>query len=120
MSRRCWSAGTWASWRSIEKRADIRSVTGQNFRNIMLLLRKSSVELVKKEDVDKIEYFPLYDTDRWNIRKSVWNVKKSVWNARKGVWNVRKSVWNARKSVWNISKSVWNAGKSVWNTRKSV
>ena len=37
----------------------VRSVTGHNFRNIMLLVGKSSVESVKKEDVDMVEYFTL-------------------------------------------------------------
>ena len=46
---------------------DVRSVTGHNFRNIMLLVGKSSVDSVKKEDVDKIEYFPLNEADRWKI-----------------------------------------------------
>ena len=48
-------------------KTDVRSVTGHNFRSIMLLVGKSSVESVKKEDVDKIEYFPLDETDRWKI-----------------------------------------------------
>ena len=43
---------------------DVGSVTGQNFRNIMLLANKTSVEAVKKEDADKIEYFPMNETDR--------------------------------------------------------
>ena len=58
-------------------KTDVRSVTGHNFRSIMLLVGKSSVESVKKEDVDKIEYFPLDETDRWKINaiKEIIDVK---------------------------------------------
>ena len=45
----------------------IEPLIGHNFRNIMLLVGKSSVDSVKKEDVDKIEYFPLNEADRWKI-----------------------------------------------------
>ena len=38
---------------------DVRSVTGSNYRNIMLLLGKTSVSDVRREDVDSIEYFKL-------------------------------------------------------------
>ena len=40
-------------------REDVRSVTGSNYRNIMLLVGKSSVADVRKEDVDKIGNFEL-------------------------------------------------------------
>ena len=59
---------------------DVRSITGHNFRNIMLLVGKSSVESVKQEDVDKIEYFPLDETERWKIDviKEIIDVKSST------------------------------------------
>ena len=59
---------------------DVRSVTGHNFRNIMLLVGKSSVESIKKEDVDMVEYFPLDETDRWKIDaiKEIINVKNGT------------------------------------------
>ena len=59
---------------------DVRSITGHNFRNIMLLVGKSSVESVKQEDIDKIEYFPLDETERWKIDviKEIIDVKSST------------------------------------------
>ena len=60
-------------------RKDVRSITGQNYRNIMLLVGKSSVEDVKKEDVEKIENFTVDETDVWRIDiiKEIINVKSS-------------------------------------------
>ena len=46
---------------------DVRSVTGQNFRHIMLLLGKTSVEAVEKIDVKEIEYFPISKEDSWKV-----------------------------------------------------
>ena len=46
---------------------DVRSITGNNYRNIMLLVGKSSVDDVKKVDVEKIEYFPVKETDCWKV-----------------------------------------------------
>ena len=46
---------------------DVRSVTGRNFRNIMLLVGKTSVDEVTRDDADKIEYFPIDDTEKWKI-----------------------------------------------------
>ena len=43
---------------------NVRSVTGQNLRNIMLLVGKTSIE-VKKEDAYK--YLPMKETDSWKI-----------------------------------------------------
>ena len=45
----------------------------------MLLVGKSSVEDVKKEDVEKIEYFTVDETDVWRIDiiKEIINVKSS-------------------------------------------
>ena len=56
---------------------DVRSVTGGNYRNIMLLLGKTSIDYVKKEDVEKIEYFPLDETKFWkvNATKEIIDVK---------------------------------------------
>ena len=48
-------------------RSDVRSVTGNNFRNIMLLLGKSVVQDVKREDVKNIKYFPITEAERWRI-----------------------------------------------------
>ena len=48
-------------------RSDARSVTGNNHRNIMLLLGKSDVQAVKKEEVKNIEYFPIKEAESWRI-----------------------------------------------------
>ena len=37
---------------------DVRSVTGHNLRQIMILLGETSVEAVEKNDINEIEYFP--------------------------------------------------------------
>ena len=59
---------------------DVRSVTGHNFRNIMLLVGKTSVEAVKKDDAFKIEYFPINETDSWRIDaiKEIVDVKTGI------------------------------------------
>ena len=46
---------------------DVRSVTGSNLRNIMLLVGKTSVEDVRVEDVDNLEYFKLENDELWKI-----------------------------------------------------
>ena len=46
---------------------DVRSVTGSNYRNIMLLLGKTSVSDVRREDVDSIEYFKLEPDESWKV-----------------------------------------------------
>ena len=46
---------------------DVRSVTGKNLRNIMLLAGKDSIEDVKKGDVDGIEYNKLDENDVWKV-----------------------------------------------------
>ena len=48
-------------------RSDARSVTGNNHKNIMLLLGKSDVQAVKKEEVKNIEYFPIKEAESWRI-----------------------------------------------------
>ena len=48
-------------------RKDVRSVTGSNYRNIMLLVGKSSVADVRKEDVEKIGYFELDSDQLWKV-----------------------------------------------------
>ena len=52
---------------------DVRSVTGQNYRNIMLLVNKTSVEAVKKENAEKIDYVPMNETE--NYIQEIINVK---------------------------------------------
>ena len=60
---------------------DVRSVTGSNYRNIMLLLGKTSVDDVFKEDVEKIEYFKLADNEAWKVEtiKEIIQVKQGLY-----------------------------------------
>ena len=51
----------------MEAMKDVRSVTGSNLRNIMLLVGKTRVEDVKLEDLDLLSYFPLDELERWKI-----------------------------------------------------
>ena len=46
---------------------DVRSITGQNFRNIMLLVGKTSVDKVEKEDAKNVEYHPIKNEDLWKV-----------------------------------------------------
>ena len=50
----------------VEAMHDVRSVTGRNFRNIMLLAGKSSVDHVRKGSLD-LSYFPLDVEDSWKV-----------------------------------------------------
>ena len=58
----------------------LRSVTGQNFREIMLLVGKTSVEAVTRGDGDMIDYFPIAETDCWkmDIIKEITDAKNKV------------------------------------------
>lgn len=60
---------------------DVRSVTGSNYRNIMLLLGKTSVDDVFKEDVENIEYFKLADNEAWKVEtiKEIIQVKQGLY-----------------------------------------
>ena len=50
-----------------ESMKDVRSVTGSNMRNIMILVGKTKVEDVKLEDLNSITYFPLAEEEEWKI-----------------------------------------------------
>ena len=50
-----------------EAKKDVRSVTGSNLRNIMILAGKSSIEDVTVEDVDTIPYFNLSEDEHWKV-----------------------------------------------------
>ena len=51
-----------------EARADVRTTTGSNFKNTMLLIGKTAVEIVSNDDADKVNYF------KW----TVWMSKEIV------------------------------------------
>jgi hypothetical protein len=50
----------------VEAMHDVRSVTGRNYRNIMLLAGRSSVDHVRKGSLD-LSYFPLDVEDSWKV-----------------------------------------------------
>ena len=61
---------------------DVRSVTGKNYRVIMLLTGKTSVKDVTKMDADKIEYFTMEKKDWWKVDfiKEIIDVKSKIAN----------------------------------------
>ena len=63
---------------------DVRSITGSNYRNIMLLMGKCSVEDVKKVDIDKIDYFPLDENETWKV-----NCIKEILEARESILEIQ-------------------------------
>ena len=48
-------------------RKDIRSVTGKNYRNIMLLAKCASLGEVEKYSLENLCYFPLKEEDKWKV-----------------------------------------------------
>ena len=46
---------------------DVRSITGQNYRNIMLLVGKTSVEKVETKDAENVEYHPIKNEYLWKV-----------------------------------------------------
>ena len=61
---------------------DVRSITGKNYREIMLLVGKTSVKDVTKKDADMIEYFQMEEKDSWKVEmiKEIINVKSNIAN----------------------------------------
>ena len=57
--------------------SDTRSIKGCNVRKILLLVKKSKVEDITKEDIENIEYATLDNDDIWsvNIIHEITNVK---------------------------------------------
>ena len=46
---------------------DVRSVTGKNFRECMLLMGKVTVNDVTRKDIDMIKYFLMDRADCWKV-----------------------------------------------------
>ena len=46
---------------------DVRSVTGSNFRNIMLLTEKDTIEEIDIHDIKKLNYHKVTDENAWKI-----------------------------------------------------
>ena len=57
--------------------SDTRSITGCNVRKILLLVKKSKVEDITKEEIENIEYATLTDDDIWRVKliHEITNVK---------------------------------------------
>ena len=62
---------------------DVRSTTGSNFRNIMLLAGKTCVEDVSRGCLDYINYFKLEEEDKWKV-----GVIKEIIDVRNGLIDV--------------------------------
>ena len=64
----------------LEAMRDVRSVTGSNYRNIMLLLGKSRVEDVKLEDSSSLTYHTLDPSEAWKVSsiKEIINTKAGM------------------------------------------
>ena len=67
----------------LEAIRDVRSVTGSNYRNIMLLLGKSRVEDVKLEDSASLTYHQLDQNETWKVSSI-----KEIINAKAGLLEV--------------------------------
>ena len=46
---------------------DVRSVTGSNFRNILLLTEKDTIEEINIHDIKKLKYHKVTDENAWKI-----------------------------------------------------
>ena len=46
---------------------DVSSVTGQNLRNIMLLVGRTSVDELDKKDAENVKYYPIDKADIWKV-----------------------------------------------------
>ena len=59
---------------------DVRSVTGRNYREIMMLVGKTSVTDVIKKDVEKVEYFQMEKKNCWKVEliKEIIDVKSKI------------------------------------------
>ena len=47
---------------------DCRSTTGRNLRKIMLLLNKTNIENISKDDLKTLQYHPAPPDDEWKIQ----------------------------------------------------
>ena len=61
----------------IEASKDVRSITGSNLRNIMLLVGKNRVEDIKLDDLSQLSYFKLQEDEMWKVPmiKEIINIK---------------------------------------------
>ena len=47
---------------------DVRSTTGANLRNIMLLTNKHTVDEICKDDIKELKYAPIDEKDTWKVK----------------------------------------------------
>ena len=47
--------------------SDVRSITGKNLRNILLLTKKLATKDLSPADIKCLEYYPVPENDRWRI-----------------------------------------------------
>ena len=59
---------------------DVRTVTGCNLRNILLLTRAPNIDVLKKNDVRNLVYREADDNDSWRI-----NLAKEIFEMRNGI-----------------------------------
>ena len=46
---------------------DVKSTTGSNLRNILLLTNKHKIEEITRDDIQKLEYAPIDEKDKWKV-----------------------------------------------------
>ena len=51
-----------------EAAADVRSTSGSNLQNIMILAGKTSIAALSVLDADKVEYHRLKDNEAWKVK----------------------------------------------------
>ena len=59
---------------------DVRTVTGCNLRNILLLTKAPDIDVLKKNDVRNLVYREADDNDAWRI-----NLAKEIFEMRNGI-----------------------------------
>ena len=58
---------------------DTSSITGSNLRNIMLLVKKTSIDNLNPTDSDIIKYWPVEEENKWKI-----DIAKELLEVRSG------------------------------------
>ena len=48
-------------------KSDVRSITGSNIRNILLLTEKDGIENITKHDIKRLKYHEVAKEDTWKI-----------------------------------------------------
>ena len=48
-------------------RNDCNSITGKNLRNILFLCNKDTINSLKEDDINRLEYNPIPENEAWRI-----------------------------------------------------